>query len=81
MNILRAGLCSFFDMWDGCYFTGVVMLKKLDPCFFHNISLWGKVFLGPGASREVVMAPFDHYKGWLHSPALFLGARFKVVIS
>ena len=30
---------------------------------------------------QVVMTPFGHYDSWLQGPALFLGARFKVVLS
>ena len=28
---------------------------------FHNVSLWEKVFLGPIASRDVIITQFGHY--------------------
>ena len=43
-------------------------------CIFHNVSLQGKVLLGPGASCDDVVTQFGSYKSWLQSLTLFLGA-------
>lgn len=44
----------------------VVMLKKMHPLFyggiFHNVSLWEKVYLSPGATCDDVIIGFSHYK-------------------
>lgn len=37
------------------------VLKLQKEKFFYNVSLWGKVFLGPRTSRDVVVTLFDHY--------------------
>lgn len=55
------------------HFAGVVM----HSCFFDNVSLWEKQFLGPDASQEVVITKFDHSEHWLQSLLLFLGAWCK----
>lgn len=42
---------------------------------FHNVSLWGKVFLDRSASQDVVIILFGHYENCLQRLALVLGAR------
>lgn len=42
--------------------------------FFHDVSLWDKVFLGPSASCGDVITRFDHYGNWLQSLTLLLWA-------
>lgn len=36
-------------------------IKKNPKLFFSNINLWGKVFLGPGASCDLEIPQFGHY--------------------
>lgn len=52
--------------------------KKIIPpfyrCLFHNVSLQEKVFQGPSASRDVVVACLTSTENWLQSLPLFLEA-------
>lgn len=40
----------------------------------HNVGSWEKVFLGPGASCDVVTEWSGHYESWFQNLVLFLGA-------
>lgn len=40
----------------------------------HNVDSWEKVFLGPGASCDVVTEWSDYYESWFQNLVLFLGA-------
>ena len=56
------------------HFVVVVTLTKKGIHRFTATSLGNKVFLGPSASRDVVITQFDHLESWPQSLMLFLGA-------
>lgn len=43
--------------------------------FFYYGSLWGKVFLGPSASQDVVITRFGYYVKLASKPGVLLGAK------
>lgn len=60
---------------------GVKWIIFSDPLFywyfFHSVSSWEKVFLGPSASRHAVITWFGHYDSWLQKSATVPGGLEK----
>ena len=52
----------------------LVTLKTMDQSFyrryFHNVSLWEKVYLGCSASCDDIITGFVYYENLLQRPAL-----------
>lgn len=53
---------------------GLMLKKKMHPSFychsFHNVSIWENVFLGPSASRDVVIPWLGYYVKWASYPGI-----------